>query len=655
MATELYINNQQIELSETDVIALSFAVNNIAELQDRSANYSNRFSLKKTRENRRILGFSDVLNSTDKAPYRLLPAKIVQTGIETIPNGVAIIEESSKTFNVTIYSGIFDFFSKIDGKSIRDLNLSELDHEWSAASAADATGNTSGYTYPIIQTGLVSLTGNSFHLKYQMPSVFVHSIINQIFIEAGFIKGGSIVNNLFYKSLIIPGTPPDNTDDFIEPRTSLIGIAGVTAGANNTTFPVPFTLEAPAYGQDFKDGSQNNFNPATYTYTADISMWVKVDIQVVTAIFATIGEARGKLKIIRNGIEYAGYDGTTDNGFQNLNLAPTEEIYLDAGDSIYAFIEFEASTDIYDYTWAIHGTFGDDSYFSITPTTRHAMGSVIEVAKVLPDISQKDFVKAILGHMFGSIFQANNITSVIDIRQFKEIYANKPIAKNWSSKLDLSIEPVIKYRLGDYGQENSFKYIQDELNYPKTKNNISTLTSDGNGSILIDDKNLKPKVTVVDLPFAASTSQDVLSAIGIRCAVFPRFILNEDDAIEEQDPVPRILAVKRQDATIRYVNEDGSYVDTTGLIPVAYFEDPNENYNLSFDNNLIDQSYGEIRDGIFVRTKVLNAYFNLAQTDIAELDFFIPVFVDYYNEYFYINQISDFIENRSTLCELVRL
>jgi hypothetical protein len=66
---QLYINDQLVDLNDDSPIALTFQINNLAEVQNQQGNTSNQFKLPLTQRNRQILGFPDDIAFTTNAPY----------------------------------------------------------------------------------------------------------------------------------------------------------------------------------------------------------------------------------------------------------------------------------------------------------------------------------------------------------------------------------------------------------------------------------------------------------------------------------------------------------------------------------------------------------------------------------------------------------
>src|SRR6202012_1056287 len=114
---QLYINEQLVDLNDDSPIALTFQVNNLAEVQNQQGNTSNQFKLPLTQRNRQTLGFPDDIAFTTSLPYRKYQAKLVQDGLEIIPYGIAELNGiDQNNANITILSGNVDFFDAIDGK-----------------------------------------------------------------------------------------------------------------------------------------------------------------------------------------------------------------------------------------------------------------------------------------------------------------------------------------------------------------------------------------------------------------------------------------------------------------------------------------------------------------------------------------------------------
>src|SRR6195952_1159289 len=166
---QLYINDQLVDLSDDSPIALTFQINNLAEVQNQQGNTSNQFKLPLTQRNRQILGFPDDVAFCTNLPYTQYPAKMVQDGLEIIPYGIGELSGiDQNTANITILSGNVDFFDAIDG-SLYDMgdttsqwsnygqNLvwQPYDHVWNLDNVTNSQTNTEGWIWPVVDYGAI--------------------------------------------------------------------------------------------------------------------------------------------------------------------------------------------------------------------------------------------------------------------------------------------------------------------------------------------------------------------------------------------------------------------------------------------------------------------------------------------------------------------
>src|ERR1700758_1089094 len=127
---QLFINDELADLSDDSPIALTFQINNLAEVQNQQGNTSNQFKLPLTQRNRRILGFPEDIPFTTNQPYQQYPPKLVHDGLEIIPDGMAELNNIEQdNANITVLSGNVDFFDAIDGKL---YDMGDSTTQWSS-------------------------------------------------------------------------------------------------------------------------------------------------------------------------------------------------------------------------------------------------------------------------------------------------------------------------------------------------------------------------------------------------------------------------------------------------------------------------------------------------------------------------------------------
>jgi hypothetical protein len=112
--------------------------------------------------------------------------------------------------------------------------------------------------------------------------------------------------------------------------------------------------------------------------------------------------------------------------------------------------------------------------------------------------------------------------------------------------------------------------------------------------------------------------------------------------------------VSKKDIGVRLVkftdNEYGGYVS-----------DGNENYYLDLMvkrvgvDEMIADAYKPLFERMFSKLRVVEATFMLNAQDISKFNQLVPVYVDYYGAYFFVNKISNWIAGKPCKVELVKL
>ena len=64
--------------------------------------------------------------------------------------------------------------------------------------------------------------------------------------------------------------------------------------------------------------------------------------------------------------------------------------------------------------------------------------------------------------------------------------------------------------------------------------------------------------------------------------------------------------------------------------------------------------YSEFQNALTDAVK-LTALFDLSAVDVVDFDHFIPVYIDRFDGFFYVNRIIDFIDGRPSKVELIKI
>lgn len=672
--SEIYINEKLLDLLPGTIIALTYQINDLGNLQDRQGSYSNAITVPKTNRNRSILEFAEQITSTGKSPYRKMPCKYRRKGAELISKGFAIIEDSQDNFDITIYFSNALFFQAIQGLNLSDLDLTEFNFLYTLSQLITQISATSGTFYPIIDnnddSALIkdfSATGNTGGLYVQfenlLPAIYVKNIIDRIFKEQNVKTGGKILGTETYLNLILPTYQqlkfsPKQIEDYH------------TAGAiaNNTFYPqetagsfsdsktiaVPFTGKNIQFGTGFTftDGLLvMNFNGNYFSLPYNTNL----DINVLIDTTYSIGAGGGTF-----GDNFFLYDATSQTilatlpaqtapGTSVLNIQVSNIDYVANHKLMVILLRFATPSII------LPVTINNNSSFDIrlNDTITFNKNLPIYPQSIFKDMSQLDFIKSI-SNIFGLIPQYDEFTGTMNFIQFKELYENRSKAKDWTMKLDYNIIPKIEYRINSYAQNTYCRYNNDATVDPQPVfvAGNSQPVNYGDGSFTVDDETLQLNTDMINLPYAGTKQSNYSSS---RLSVIK--IL--EGGKPKNSVVQRILIAKEKDLKIRVcpniTNPQAFNAEFENCI-VPYFIDVDEDINLGFDNNLLKQQYNNLTESMLKNVKMVTAYFRLTLADIAQFDHFIPVYLKQYGNYFYVNQIIEFVdETVSTKVILIRL
>ncbi|MBS1519545.1 MAG: hypothetical protein JST50_01005 [Bacteroidetes bacterium] len=683
---QLYINDQLVDLNDDSPIALTFQINNLAEVQNQQGNTSNQFKLPLTQRNRQILGFPDDIAFTTNAPYQQYPARLIQDGLEIIPYGIAELNNIEQdNANVTVLSGNVDFFDAIDGKLYdmgdstsqwtnygQNLVWKQYDHTWNLQNAATSQTKTDGWIYPVIDYGFIN--GQDFtppiDVHYLRPGFFIKSAIDLLLQSAGYKGKGSLLDDPLYPLLICQFSNsswehgadyqnrPDNRSCAV--ATGINKLLDHPSDANpNGTLTWDLINSDPSHqfsgGTTFVSSQTNNIL-VTVTFphvrmTGKITGNHPTHFKVVLITHTSAGDA-----------ESASIDFTWDMGSWQRTSGDGGNIkgYVDIYNTVVSFqttLNDGESVEVR-YTWLGDNPSSFVIYQGATFTVQSQnqnvqFGQTVQCERIFPDISQKDLLKDTL-QRFGIICQTDNATRTVSFNSLRDIVNNIPIASDWTGKC-IDQGKQVSFQLGSYAQVNYMKYKEDDNVLPKDF---------ANAQININDTTLPATADLLESQFAPTLNRPYL--IGQIAQI--KMIDNTSDSMDFSVGVsPRILIDQKtrlpSGKTITFT--DGTTnITVNDTISTPYFYKPEGDYNLCFCDmpgtanttlpGLKTKYYPELQK-VLTQTKKVIRYFLLTPRDILELDLLIPVYLQQDNAYYYINKIDSWRKGQPCKVELVKL
>jgi len=515
MATELYIDGKLCDLEKKEVIAMSYGVNRLTDIESRQGFYSNTFKLPLTANNLGIFGIPTELNSSDTTRWERLECSIESDGIIQI--GFAQLQSVQDTLSVVIKAGNSGFIDDLKGLSLSDINITDLDHvrDLATVNANRLNDYTDGFVYPDVDYSLLLNITNPIPFWFLFPAVFIDPILRAIVTDAGYTIAGDILTNDTYRKMLIPFCRPylRVADAFITGNqfrskltpaslsvSTFTGFSFYGAGFNNDStegyFDNPNAFTLGGWGGGLIGSSPSHYIPPVaanqtinFTTTFTITDWntsrsnFQIRIDGLTTDIALSQESNQPSAI------YKHQDAADANGTFTIELSATETGI--PTDNIHIKFELLDSTSGFG---SFNVAVASGVMFNELSDRYDGLGE-LDVAANLPDMKQTDFVKYLV-NAFSLLIITDTFTNTVSFEFFDDLQTNT--AEDWSNKVDQTEIGEIKYNEAGYLKNNIFKY----------KNNISDEALEGfpdyGQSIIVNPNVRNGDKVLYQSPFSAS-------------------------------------------------------------------------------------------------------------------------------------------------------
>lgn len=224
---KLIAGGTELDLSGDISIPLDFKIADIRDILKRDGNTSKRITLPGTTKNNKFFGGSFDITADFSVfnPNVKTSVKFILDGDEII-NGYMQLEKINASdkgdvqYNVVLYDNNTELFQIIKDKFVKDLDLSDLTHDfsrdniknsWDAnwdtnhLAVAGGPGDNGGYFYPSMNDN-----NNPKEVRTFRPAIYHKRILDFIIKEAGFQWEGDLKDSLRYEREVIPFNGDEN-------------------------------------------------------------------------------------------------------------------------------------------------------------------------------------------------------------------------------------------------------------------------------------------------------------------------------------------------------------------------------------------------------------------------------------------------------------
>lgn len=688
-------------------------IHDIKNLSTRNASFTKSFAIPATASNVSALGPSlSVFNIPNPSGIKKVPCTILMDGITVLSRGDLIIRSVTGKYielELELLWGNFDFFDKLRGIEIADIDYSDLDMTWDISGVAAIGENTSGIVFcrdewtdaeDMTDLGL-SIPGfvRTYHdIRLNGFWIYTKEILTRLVLNSGYTLDDSGVTWDRWETTAI--ACPAHKWVEIEPKPT--PITGNIEKNNNETqtdtdqiVPIGFDgtildpdgqwAGAPSYAWDIDTGVDPNLtivfkailnivhtqsNPSSTPYVAIRLNGITVDIHnFVGSSTGTITLEVELLVVTGDLVDCVGFapNGPGSNG---------------------SSIQILASGTSFDLT-EVAGIDPDDS---------------LEINKYIPKMLATSFVIS-LCNMANIIIFADEATKVVQFISFDNILSNEQ--QDLSSKIAVNKQIKSTNTIQTFFQNNEFKYNK--------KGNL--LRADTNGERFFNDELLSKRGTLIELGFDACDNSTWVGAGSCSTSFYTKertsatgvfvsagfSIFTTTDA--EEWNIGDYIEINTSGGTIETMRITGKTTDLIGTIagtwrftvgaddqPYFIHKHKHTSFDIArigninqtsggsiqvvdgtlngsaptvvdvfiaeFDNEmtfqfLIDNEYDNLLNAL-AKPLVIQAWFTFSILEYVQLEQSRLAYINYFDSVFYINKIEQFKVGKPVRLELIR-
>jgi hypothetical protein len=519
----------------------------------------------------------------------------------------------------------------------------------------------SGVYYPLIDYGNVSQNKKDFQYTAFRPGLFLREYIDKILTNAGYTWESNFFNSNFFKRLLIPNNGKGLFDTsatfYVEASTS-------------TTYTTPSDNRAAYFMYfSFPSATLNNFtidgNNQIFTYTNPAPTNTKLKINIKGFYRRTNQYTSAELRIdTTSGLQT--YEFPQQNTTTNFDLDLEFDITFLNGNTF----------NIY-FWWVPQGEFGGFTFNDVSfilekdppGVVELPIGSQVTINNTIPKgIFQKDLIATVL-KMFNLMVNEDKLKEKhLKIEPDPDFYLTE--VEDWSMKIDRSkpirIKPMselnARYYQFNFKQDNDFYNEQYRKKY-----------NEGYGDRIFDSQYEFAKETdKLELIFSGTILYGTQGEDKVYPAIYKKSG-NEgfEDTIEHNI---RIMQVKKIEGvtnwkilngatvldTIDYYGYAGHLNDPDAPSSDVHFGAPKELFfslaTGDLSANLFNAYYSPYMAEITDKdSRLMTADFKLSATDIYNLDFSKPKWID--GGLWKLKKVIDWNTNGNELtrCELIKV
>ena len=712
---KIQLETGYLDVRENSIVPFNLGVADVRDLTARSGTFSKTITLSGTKNNNILLGhYYDVNISTGSFNVNTLTkCDVLQDDIPILTDVYLQLLSVNKRqttdayeqeveYEVLIKDSQADFFTKIDNSLLEDLDMSEMDHVYSASNVVASYSNTvtDGYVYP-----LGTAPSNVYPLSEFKPAIYAKKYWDKIHQYAGYTYEWSSISDDFFDKLVIPYNGEQYKADYSNYLVDADFIDQITFTQSTGQSTSAVSADLTNWGENQDNENVFDSIPGEYNVPFNVSSGQSIDFafnvdyqfNLINSTGSTVylvdmnssaftGRYRYKVAftLYKNGTQIIGSfttidyidgftrnEGSLANGTTTIGSGVNQFVLpssnLVTGDVITIRARVDVVEEFTTLRWKDANSTGATDVLvdyqvdtialnirAIPSSNILSSGADVVMNTFIPrQVKQKDFVKSIC-QMYNLFVEPDESNPFKLIYKTRDDFYDSGVEKDWTLKLAKDRQQSLQFL-----PELSAKKLQ--LTYKQDKDEPNVVYEDavreiyGQAEFIYDNEYVK----------GIDKKELIFSPTPVNVNSFGAYV----PMIAFGAPKTNIrILIHNGTATCGAYNvyDYGTTGQTnvTTYPVVGHFDNPlNPTFDINFatcdyyyysginltNNNLYNnywrRTVGQINTG-----KMLTAYFDLRENDIRTLKLNDKIRID--NSWWHINKVIDYDANSTNLTKV---
>lgn len=616
------INNkwQQLDLGD-EKPSMNYVQNDIGDIKDRRSNYSHKLQLPLSNNNLKVFGMLDRIEVMSDIPNSLLPCLLYCNEYEIVGSDglMQIISVNNDNITVQLMSGIVDLFEKLKNSKMSDLDFGTFKSEYF-------------YFLPEKSTDFCQICLASFQkrlpppnrpmLGNTLPFARFIKVVDKILETHGYTLDTNIRTDV--QDIMLPVVvPPERPENYGQYFTLKARNAVKQWNTNDSVDNLYLWELTQNLSSEMHLASDKK--AAYWQLKANHTANIIVDAEMLVVPTDNPAEATNipiSIRIFKDGAEFH-KESQNKKIYANLNSSST-------ANTLFKFTyDFDRNELLKPrlYSFTVLVKFQIEIQEQANIVERPFLFLPVPIASSLGFDTQLNMLKAFV-NAFGLFVGVDNEKKVLIANTFQKIVGNKIQQIDWTNKVDMGNFDC-EFHNQNFAMHNHIRFEDN-----KKDEVADTCTID------INDKTLQYEKDIVKLPFEAGIDGVVSKDSNIDTAFIP-IIANSKD--NENKPQISVSATKPH---LCILGEQKQYDFGAG----EHSYNVVKHYKSSDIKKYCAPLFETLKQYRKITLKML-----LKPQDLTIVQQQIPVYLQQFGHYFYVNSIKNYVYGQLAEVELMRI